>query len=186
MERANRTKYAVLGILSLGAHSGYDVKKFCEEVLAYFWHESYGQIYPLLRTLEKEGLIRKEKRNDDKVERRVAYVITASGKKDLGQWLTRPIVEQAPRNELLLKVFFSNLVGPEVAIKQVEAYGIAQKQLQLVLKEVLANLESQSESEPQLVYWKLTVRLGLRLCTARIAWCDETIQELARLREGKL
>lgn len=178
MERTNRTKFAVLGILSMGPHSGYDVKKYCEEVLVYFWHESYGQIYPLLRSLEAKGLIRKESRSRTARERRIAYALTAAGQKELATWLEQPFAEQAPRNELLLKLFFSNLAGPNVAIAQIEAYEIAQKRLQKVLREALANIESERDENPQAVYWKLTVRLGLRLSAARIAWCRESLREL--------
>jgi DNA-binding PadR family transcriptional regulator len=185
MERTNRTKFAVLGILSMGPHSGYDVKKFCEEVLAYFWHESYGQIYPLLHTLESEGLIRKSRPTDTTKDRRVAYVVTAAGKKDLAAWLERPFSEQAPRNELLLKVFFSNLAGPNVAIRQIDDYRAAQKMLQKVLKEAQANIEKELDQNPDAIYWQLTVDLGLRLSNARLAWCREAIQKLQRAATRK-
>lgn len=186
MDRTNRTKFAILGILSSGPCSGYDIKKFCEEVLTYFWHESYGQIYPLLRTLESEGFIRKEKKGTTKGERRIPYALTAAGKKELQEWLSKPFSEQPPRNELLLKVFFSNLVGPIPVIAQVQAYLEAQKRLQGVLKEALAGIEQQTEHPEQMVYWKMTVKLGMRLCNARVAWCQETLQELEELNvKGK-
>jgi PadR family transcriptional regulator AphA len=185
MERVNRTKYAVLGVLSTGPQSGYDVKKFCEEVLAYFWRESYGQIYPLLRKLEADGLIRKEKAELSEGDRRIAYVLTDSGRTELSKWLSGPVAEQPPRNELLLKVFFSNLVGPAAVIPQISAYETAQQQLHQVLSGVLSNLTSEMERDPQMPYWKMTVRLGLRLCEARIAWCKETLEELETIRKGK-
>lgn len=186
MDRANRTKFAILGILSSGPCSGYDIKKFCEEVLVYFWHESYGQIYPLLRTLESEGYIRKEIKGKSKGERRIPYSITASGKKELQEWLSKPFSEQPPRNELLLKVFFSNLVGPVPVMAQIQAYLDAQKRLQGALKEALSSIEQQTGYTEQMVYWKMTVKLGMRLCNARLAWCQETLQELEELkRKGK-
>lgn len=183
MDRTNRTKFAILGILSSGPSSGYDIKKFCEEVLAYFWHESYGQIYPLLRSLESEGLIRKDKKGTAKGDRRIPYAITASGKKELQEWLSKPFSEHPPRNELLLKVFFSNLVGPVPVIAQVQAYLDAQKRLQGALKEALSGIEEQTEYTEQMVYWKMTVKLGMRLCNARVAWCQETLLELEELKE---
>jgi hypothetical protein len=44
--RATTSRYALLGMLSLGPGSGYDLKKRIEGSLAHFWSESYGQIYP--------------------------------------------------------------------------------------------------------------------------------------------
>jgi len=37
------SSFAILGVLSLGAMSGYDVKKLIERSIAHFWNESYGQ-----------------------------------------------------------------------------------------------------------------------------------------------
>ncbi|MGH9601902.1 MAG: PadR family transcriptional regulator, partial [Terriglobales bacterium] len=47
----NTTRFALLGLLSLGPQSGYDLKKRMEQSIAHFWSESYGQIYPTLRRL---------------------------------------------------------------------------------------------------------------------------------------
>lgn len=183
MARTNRTKYAVLGVLSTGPQSGYDVKKFCEEALGFFWRESYGQIYPLLGSLEKDGLIRKEKRISREAEKRIPYTLTNDGSKDLAEWLASPSEEQPPRNELLLKVFFSNLTGPATLMPQIEAHEEAQRELRKVLQGVLDNLEKENKNDPQLAYWKITVRLGLRICEARMEWARETMAELELLRK---
>ena len=53
--KEKRSKYAILGILSLGSMSGYDIKKMFEKSIGNFWSESYGQIYPLLKALVDEG-----------------------------------------------------------------------------------------------------------------------------------
>ena len=53
--RASTSRFAILGVLSLGAMSGYDVKKLIERSIAHFWNESYGQIYPSLNRLAAEG-----------------------------------------------------------------------------------------------------------------------------------
>ena len=49
--KENKSKYAIMGMLSMGPMSGYDIKKRFEKSLSYFWNESYGQIYPILRKL---------------------------------------------------------------------------------------------------------------------------------------
>src|SRR2546423_9274663 len=50
----------VLGLLSLGPRSGYDIKTVVDRSTRFFWAASYGQIYPELRRLEEEGLIEGE------------------------------------------------------------------------------------------------------------------------------
>ena len=55
MAKANKSRYAILGMLALEAASGYQIKKEMEESTSNFWHESYGQIYPILKLLTENG-----------------------------------------------------------------------------------------------------------------------------------
>ena len=54
-----KSKYAILGMLSIEPMSGYDIKKEIEENISNFWTESYGQIYPVLKSLVAEKLVTK-------------------------------------------------------------------------------------------------------------------------------
>ena len=56
MPRENKTRFAVLAMLSLGPRSGYDIQQQIQRTLGHFWSESHGQIYPTLRKLLAEGL----------------------------------------------------------------------------------------------------------------------------------
>jgi DNA-binding PadR family transcriptional regulator len=51
--REVKSKYAILGMLSIAPMSGYDIKKQVETSISNFWSESYGQIYPALRNLAR-------------------------------------------------------------------------------------------------------------------------------------
>ena len=59
MARHSQTEVAVLGALSTGPMSGYELRAAITEVLGHFWHESYGQIYPCLPALEEAGSVRR-------------------------------------------------------------------------------------------------------------------------------
>lgn len=106
MSKENKSKYALLGVLSLGSMSGYDLKKTIEESVGYFWKENYAQIYPMLKVLEHEGLaVGSTEKHEGKPDRRV-YTITEHGKEVLKDWLVEPFGGmQVERNELLLKLF---------------------------------------------------------------------------------
>ncbi len=56
-ERKTTTSDALLGMLTMGATSGYELKQRIERSIGNFWSESYGQIYPTLKRLEREGLV---------------------------------------------------------------------------------------------------------------------------------
>ena len=81
------SRYAVLGMLSMGLKTGYAMKKHVEVNLGHYWSESYGQIYPILRQLVDEELATcTEERRKGKPMRKL-YAITRSGRKELREWL---------------------------------------------------------------------------------------------------
>src|SRR2546425_13082496 len=51
------TGRVVLGMLSLGKRTGYDIKQLVDVSTRFFWAASYGQIYPELKRLETQGLV---------------------------------------------------------------------------------------------------------------------------------
>ena len=69
MAKESKTRFAILGLLCEGQLSGYDIKKLIDIRFKLFWNESFGQIYPELEKLEREGLVTRksdEKQSDKK------------------------------------------------------------------------------------------------------------------------
>src|SRR2546427_2677519 len=111
--KTNAVTPVVLGLLSLGPRSGYDIKTVVDRSTRFFWAASYGQIYPELRRLEEAGLIEGE---DDPTggRQRRAYTLTPAGDAALDEWLRsdeEPTYEL--RDEALLKLFFSGELTKE-------------------------------------------------------------------------
>src|SRR3954471_22087775 len=103
------TARVVLGLLALGARTGYDIKALAERSVRFFWGASYGQIYPELKRLERGGLIASS-RGPRAPLRRTEYELTDAGRVALRAWLTssEPLLF-AYRDEGLLKFFFGDL-----------------------------------------------------------------------------
>ena len=183
MQRTNRTLYAVLGFLTWGPMSGYDIKKLVETSTANFWTESYGQIYPILRTLAERGLARRvaDARAGTRGRERQAYEITERGRAELQGWLVEPTGPPTVRNELLLKLFFSRQVDPADARRQVEDFRRQVSSLAERGAATRARLESGRADAPDLPYWLLTLRFGEIQRAAVLAWCDEALAALDRL-----
>src|SRR3989442_14232086 len=85
--RENTSRYAILGVLSRRAMSGYDVKKLIERSIAHFWNESYGQIYPILNRLAAEGLAERRRGRPRGRPERHGYSPTPKGPPELQRWL---------------------------------------------------------------------------------------------------
>src|SRR6266536_2975652 len=74
------TAYVVLGMLGLGAKTGYDIKGIVDRSTRFFWAASYGQIYPELRRLEEAGLVT-GKQAPTGGRKRKAYELAPTGRR---------------------------------------------------------------------------------------------------------
>src|SRR3954469_5944942 len=80
---------AVLGMVALGARSGYEIQRAAELSLRFFWALGPPQIYAELRRLEEAGYVRGSDEARGRRARRV-YAVTAKGRRALRRWLTAP------------------------------------------------------------------------------------------------
>src|SRR5436190_22051393 len=117
MEDLNGTAYVVLGMLGLGARTGYDVKNIVDKSARFFWAASYGQIYPELRRLEREGLVEGRSAPSGARKRR-EFQLAEEGRKQLLEWLARPPQMPELRDESLLKLLFSDSLPVATAVEQ--------------------------------------------------------------------
>lgn len=166
--------------------SGYDIKKYIEGSISNFWRESYGQLYPTLRRLSDEGLIAQEApaRESTAQERkpnRYLYRITPAGRKSFEAWLAEPPMNEVPRSELALKLFFGTEMKPAVALRHVRQRRVELEANLERLAAVEEDLRADKSSSPGLPYWLLTLRLGALLDEAHLEWCDEAERELELL-----
>ena len=179
MERRS-TDFAVLGMLTLKPMSGYEIRQTISESIAYFWTESFGQIYPTLNRLAKEGLV--TRRGERGLSRtRHIYSITDAGREALSAWLKQPAAPQVPRNELLFKLFFSRHASPADAIAQIERFREAALRERTRFEKLDRELLARHADRPELPYWMITLRHGQLENEAHIRWAAEALQLLAEL-----
>jgi PadR family transcriptional regulator AphA len=180
------TSNALLGLLSLGPMSGYDIRQLISRSIGHFWSESYGQIYPGLKRLAAAGLAEKKTERGKGSPDRHVYSLTGEGRKRLQQWVKLPVTEvEVPRNEMLLKLFFGAHVPLSVSREHVEAYlELHQKQLQLYTA-MAKTLRKEEANDPQLPFWLMTLSLGRHCSAAMVKWCRETLAELERMERRR-
>jgi PadR family transcriptional regulator, regulatory protein AphA len=183
MQRANRTAYAVLGFLTWGPMSGYDIKKTVEQSTANFWCESYGQIYPILRRLTEDRLAvraARDAKNRGGRERQ-AYRITERGQEELRRWLREPTEPPKVRHELLLKLFFARQAAAGAAREQIESFRRHHAELLSHYAGIRSRLEEEHAGSEDLPFWLLTLRYGELERRAVLTWCDEALALLTSL-----
>lgn len=100
--------YMVLGMLRLGATSGYAIKKAADASTSNIWPVSLAQVYPELARLERGKFV--VRHEDPRGSRsRARYELTEEGEEALLAWLRSP--HEAPiqvRSEGLLRFFFAD------------------------------------------------------------------------------
>src|SRR3954452_5902094 len=118
------TGKVILGMLAARPRSGYEIKQLVDSSPRFFWAASYGQIYPELKKLEKEGLIT----GDDSSQggrQRTTFTLTAQGRPPPRRGIPSPQEVLESRDEGLLKLFFAASIDeartPEIARQRAEA-----------------------------------------------------------------
>lgn len=178
MARIRKTKYVILGLLTHGNLSGYDIKKIVENQLSHFWSESFGQIYPAIQELEGQGFIEPAEKKPDIREDKKLYKITNPGREELVAYLKRPVEEEKIRYEILLKLFFGGSLSDQEIIKQIMEFKARQEER---LKEVAAyerELKSLLNISRDHVFYYLTALCGKNVYQAYIDWCNEALSIL--------
>ncbi len=174
----NNAKYVLLGLLSHNQMTGYDIKKSVATRMSYFWDLSYGQIYPTLQELEKNGLISKKVEINQNGPNRKVYTITEAGIKELQAWLAKPAKKEVHKYEFLLKLIFGDQAYPELNKKHIEEFKDRNQRLLQTMNAFEQNIKpivSQSESH---FYVLLTILLGKTISKASVEWADNALKML--------
>ena len=177
MARQNRTQYAVLGFLASEPGTGYDIRTRLEGISS-IWHESYGQIYPTLKRLGDEGLVKRSVAEGAKGSDKYVYSITEKGRQVLREWLEEPVYFAPPRFEILLRVYFAKHASREVLIQQLLRYReVAQENYEWCLeleKKYVTDKEPLASSD----HAYMTISHGLYVRRAHLAWCDDMLMRV--------
>jgi DNA-binding PadR family transcriptional regulator len=179
-------KFAILGFLSYGPMTGYEIKQRMDRSTVHFWHAKQSQIYTTLKGLEEEGCV--ESRVEEQTERpdRRVFTLMPEGRRQLQIWLNEPYTECSPRKEtLVLKMFFAAQMEPDAALSQLRIQrDIHAKQLAYYVMDTVRSIQQAEEEFPALkqdaVMWEATRRFGEMYEEIYVRWIDEMIQLLSK------
>jgi DNA-binding PadR family transcriptional regulator len=163
--------YVVLGMVRLGARSGYEIKQAVENSIRFFWTISQAQIYPSLHLLEEAGLITGRADPQGRRPRRV-FQTTEAGEAALRDWLTRD--EPMPfelRDTGLLKVFFADALDREQALALLRA--VRQRSADRVRTLRAIEPAAKAAEAKGNLYPGLTLQLGIAYHQAIIDVCAD-------------
>ena len=114
-------RYAILGLLNRNDMTGYEMSKAFEQTLSAFWTAKHSQIYPELKKLTEDGLVKYHVAITGNVLEKKVYSITDAGRKEFNRWeQTLPEIAPFPRDEFRLQLYFSSDQPPQFQLSQHE------------------------------------------------------------------
>ncbi|PIQ42377.1 MAG: transcriptional regulator [Gammaproteobacteria bacterium CG11_big_fil_rev_8_21_14_0_20_46_22] len=177
MSRKGKTSYALLGVLSFGPKSAYEISQFIERSTRHFWSESDGQLYPNLKKLTEAGLLRCDRDGQSAQPNKKLYSLTKLGEASLLEWLRQAPTTFTVRNEFLLQLFFGHKLSVTENIQKIEAYRHELVKYEALFDSIEQRIKEQGQ-EPS--YLLLSLSYGQYSLKAEIQWCDHAIKQLKK------
>jgi PadR family transcriptional regulator, regulatory protein AphA len=158
------TEYAVLGLLTWGEKSGYDLQKAAERSVGYFWTPAKSRIYAVLPRLVGAGLVRRRDVVQSGRPNKQVYRLTKAGEEALRRWIAEgPLEPETSRNTLLVKLFFGDLAEPQDLLAHIRQHRAEAEQLK-------AEIEALDAEGREAFYPWLTRLYGLEYAKGIIRW----------------
>lgn len=166
-------KTLCLGVLSRGESTGYEIRKQFEEgPFAHFQDAGYGSIYPALKKLTDEGLVRGVDQPQAGRPDRKVYRITPLGRQALYDAVNGPLATDKYRSDFLFMLCFADLVSPGELDRRIDER-IAHHRSMLELLRCSENCRAQATAG-----LNFARRYGCAIHSASIAFLEENRHEL--------
>jgi DNA-binding PadR family transcriptional regulator len=168
------TEFAVLGLLSGGERSGYDLKKAGEKGIGFLWPASKSQVYTVLPRLVKGRYATARQVRQERLPDKQVYRITKRGEEAFRVWLEEPVDYHSPRSPFLLKIFFGSRMSRAAFVAHIEHKREAASSDLALFREIEREIKDSEWS----IFRHAPLRWGLVHEQAWIGWCDEILSEV--------
>jgi PadR family transcriptional regulator AphA len=173
--------YVVLGMVRMGAHSGYEIKKTVRDSIRFFWTISEAQIYPSLERLERAMLVQGRSAPQGRRRRR-NFDVTPQGEAVIRAWLTSG--EAMPfelRDIGLVKLFFADSLARADSLRLLQAIIARSRERVAALNRIAP--EAQRYTEAGVLHPALTLSLGIAFHRAIIDVCAKFEEQLGGAKD---
>lgn len=110
---------AILVCLTERPMSGYDLAKYFDASIGYFWRASHQQIYRELGRLRERGLVESKEISQSGKPNRIVHTITDAGRKSVRTWSSKPVRMPSIKDELLVKLYAMETVDTSAMREQI-------------------------------------------------------------------
>jgi DNA-binding PadR family transcriptional regulator len=164
----------VLALLArYGERSGYELTGIARRGVGYVWAPARSRVYATLPRLHAAGLAKRRDVAQRQRPDKQLYRITVAGDDALQAWLET--VEPGSADSFLLRVFFGDLMAPEVLRAHVEQHRRDAVERLAEYEEIEQRIRDSERDR----FGYLTLRWGLEAARARLRWAEEVLSEMA-------
>jgi DNA-binding PadR family transcriptional regulator len=179
---------ALLGLLSVRAMTGYEIRHHFDRALAPWWDTPRTQIYPKLRELEARRLIEHEYIVQESKPNKRMYSPTPAGRERLREWLRSAIAWPDLRHHMMMRLFLGYLLPASELGALLAEYRDRTAQWAEQLREIDEKF-SRSLSGPyrDAVFFELmSLRKLIDLADLEVSGADQALRVLAQADEAAL
>jgi len=174
---------AILGLLLQQPLSGYDIRRIFTQTPMATFSDSPGAIYPALKRLEADGLVRGRTERSTGLRQRRLFRLTPAGRAKFEHWLTAPVTHDdvvRDTEELMLRFSFMDIgVGEAASVRFLRAL---QHELQVYIPELNRYLGSHGPEMPR--SGRLALESGIRSYEALLQWTRHALTTYAKHQKG--
>lgn len=174
---------AILVCLADAPMSGYDLAKYFDETIGFFWRATHSQIYRELAKLKDKELVTATEHQQSGKPNRITYAITDKGRQALENWSRQPTAADPVKDDFLVRL-----------------YGLEHMDIDALREHLVMRMENHREryakfsaiaqnTDPKTVAELGRLRgleLGMRYEREWAQWCEETLAALAQDNLDKL
>ncbi len=117
----NPSDFLVLGVLYREPAHGYDICRELKKYMGEIWRLRTSHVYALLANLQKDGLVRHDRVDQETRPAKKVFSTTNEGQSVFLNWLRTPVSHQRDiRLEFLAKLHFTRFYSPGAVAKLIE------------------------------------------------------------------
>ena len=174
---------AILGLLLPQPLSGYDIRRIFTQTPMATFSDSPGAIYPALKRLEADGLVRGRIERSNGLRQRRLFRLTPAGRANFKLWLNAPVTHEdvvRDTDELMLRFSFMDAgVGQAASVRFLRAL---QHELTIYIPELNRYLASHGREMPR--SGRLALESGIRSYEALLEWTSHALTTYGKHEKG--
>ncbi len=164
-------RHALLALLSEGPKYGLQLRQEFESRTGEVWPLNVGQVYTTLQRLERDGLVESDGEGEGPQK---GFRITATGRRDLHEWLRTPTDTAPPRDELVIKVLVA------VRLPGVDVHDVVQAHRRRLVETMQRYTRLKVEAADDDIAFALVADAELFRLEGTVRWLDAADARLRR------